>query len=85
MPPNCVGACNGKRSRGRCVSSRHSWSSLRSGWRSTPAIGHLAIMTAAPSPAGGYEALAVVQSNYATNVRLGSLDGPMVQAAAVNP
>lgn len=43
------------------------------------------VMTAAPSPAGGYEALAVVQSNFADNVRLGSLEGPQVQAAAVNP
>ncbi|MCG2577682.1 folate-binding protein [Dechloromonas sp. XY25] len=43
------------------------------------------VMTAAPSPAGGYEALAVVQSNFSANVRLGSLDGPPVQAAAVNP
>ena len=43
------------------------------------------IMTAAPSPAGGYEALAVVQSNFAGNVRLGSLEGPSVQAVAVNP
>jgi folate-binding protein YgfZ len=43
------------------------------------------VMTAAPSPTGGYEALAVVQSNFAGNVRLGSLDGPSVHAAAVNP
>ena len=43
------------------------------------------VMTAAPSPLGGYEALAVVQSNYAGNVRLGSLTGPEVQSAAVNP
>ncbi len=43
------------------------------------------VMTAAPSPAGGYEALAVVQSNFAGNVRLGSLDGPSVLASAVNP
>jgi len=43
------------------------------------------VMTAAPSPTGGYEALAVVQSNFSTNVRLGSLQGPEVQAAAVNP
>ncbi|TXT31777.1 MAG: glycine cleavage T protein (aminomethyl transferase) [Rhodocyclaceae bacterium] len=42
-------------------------------------------MTVAPSPAGGYEALAVIQSNFAGNVRLGSLEGPSVQAAAVNP
>lgn len=43
------------------------------------------VMTAAPSPAGGYEALAVVQSNYSTNVHLGALEGPAVQAIAVNP
>lgn len=43
------------------------------------------VMTVAPSPAGGYEALAVIQSNFAENVRLGSLEGPSVQAAAVNP
>jgi folate-binding protein YgfZ len=43
------------------------------------------VMTVAPSPAGGYEALAVVQSNFAGNVRLGSLEGPSVQAVAVNP
>lgn len=43
------------------------------------------VMSAAPSPVGGYEALAVVQSNYSTDVRLGSREGPAVQAAAVNP
>lgn len=43
------------------------------------------VMTVAPSPAGGYEALAVVQFNFAANVRLGSREGPPVQAAAVNP
>lgn len=43
------------------------------------------VMTAAPSPAGGYAALAVVQSNYSGNVRLGSLEGPAVKANAVNP
>ena len=43
------------------------------------------VMTAAPSPAGGYEALAVVQSNFSTNVHLGSREGPQVQATAVNP
>ncbi|KXB31843.1 glycine cleavage system protein T [Dechloromonas denitrificans] len=43
------------------------------------------VMSAAPSPTGGYEALAVVQSNYSTNVHLGSREGPQVQAAAVNP
>jgi len=43
------------------------------------------VMSAAPSPKGGYEALAVLQSNYSTNVHLGSREGPQVQAAAVNP
>jgi len=43
------------------------------------------VMTAAPAPAGGYAALAVVQSNFSTNVHLGSREGPQVQAAAVNP
>ena len=43
------------------------------------------VMTVAPSPAGGFEALAVVQSNFAANVRLGSLEGPVVEAAAVTP
>ena len=43
------------------------------------------VMSAAPSPAGGYAALAVVQSNFSTNVHLGSREGPQVQAAAVNP
>ena len=43
------------------------------------------VMTAAPSPSGGYEALAVVQSNFSSDVHLGSREGPPVQAAAVNP
>lgn len=43
------------------------------------------VMTAAPSPSGGYEALAVVQSNFSTSVHLGSREGPQVQASAVNP
>lgn len=43
------------------------------------------VMTVAPSPAGGFEALAVIQSNFADNVRLCSLDGPAVKAVAVNP
>lgn len=43
------------------------------------------VMTAAPSPKGGYEALAVVQSEHAGNVRLGSREGLQLQAAAVNP
>ncbi len=43
------------------------------------------VMTVAPSPVGGYEALAVIQSNFAGNIRVGSLEGPQVEAAAVNP
>lgn len=43
------------------------------------------IVSAAPSPAGGFEALAVVQSNFADNLHLGSLTGPLLQASAVNP
>lgn len=43
------------------------------------------VMTAAPAPSGGYAALAVVQSNFSTNVHLASREGPQVQAAAVNP
>jgi folate-binding protein YgfZ len=43
------------------------------------------VMTAAPSPAGGYTALAVIQSNFSSNVHLGSREGPQVQAVAVNP
>jgi len=43
------------------------------------------IMTAAPSPKGGYEGLAVIQSNFAENVCLGSREGPRIQAAAVHP
>jgi tRNA-modifying protein YgfZ len=43
------------------------------------------IMSAAPSPTGGYVALAVVQSNFAENLRLASREGPVVTAAAVNP
>lgn len=43
------------------------------------------IMSAAPSPTGGYVALAVVQSNFAENLRLASREGPVVKAAAVNP
>ena len=42
------------------------------------------VVTAAPSPAGGYEALAVVQFNYAENLHLGSREGPKVAATAVN-
>lgn len=43
------------------------------------------IMTAAPSPAGGYEGLAVIQSNFAENVCLGSREGPRIETAAVHP
>lgn len=43
------------------------------------------VMTAAPSPAGGYVALAVVQSNFADDVHLAAIDGPKLQALAVNP
>ena len=43
------------------------------------------IMTGAPSPLGGYAALAVIQSNYANNVHLDSREGPSIQTAAVNP
>ncbi len=43
------------------------------------------IVSGAPSPAGGYEALAVVQSNFAGNLHLASCDGPKIEAVAVNP
>ncbi len=43
------------------------------------------VVSAAPSPSGGYEALAVVQSNYADDVHLDSREGPLLQASAVNP
>ncbi len=43
------------------------------------------VMSAAPSPTGGYSALAVVQSNFAGNLRLGSREGAVVEASAVNP
>lgn len=43
------------------------------------------VMTVAPSPTGHYEALAVVQSNFSDNVRLGSREGPQVKVSAVNP
>lgn len=43
------------------------------------------IVTAAPSPVGGFEALAVVQYNFAATLHLGSRDGPRVEAVAVNP
>ena len=43
------------------------------------------IMTVAPCPAGGYEGLAVIQANFAGNVHLGAIDGPAIEASAVNP
>lgn len=43
------------------------------------------IVSSAPSPAGGFEALAVVQFNFADNLHLGSAEGPQVRATAVNP
>lgn len=43
------------------------------------------VLTAAPSPAGGFEALAVVQSNFAHDLHLGAQDGPRVEAGAVHP
>ncbi len=43
------------------------------------------IVSGAPSPAGGFEALAVVQSNFAENLHLGSREGPKIEAVAVNP
>jgi tRNA-modifying protein YgfZ len=43
------------------------------------------IVFSAPSPAGGFEALAVLQSNFAGNIRLRTIDGPPLQASAVNP
>ncbi len=43
------------------------------------------VMSAAPAPDGGFAALAVVQSNFAGNLRLGAQEGPPVDAVAVNP
>lgn len=43
------------------------------------------IATAAPAPTGGYAGLAVIQSNFAASARLGAIDGPAIQASAVNP
>jgi hypothetical protein len=42
------------------------------------------IVSGAPSPAGGYEALAVVQSNLPA-MCIRSRDGPKIEAVAVNP
>ena len=43
------------------------------------------IVSAAPSPNGGFEALAVIQSNFAGNVELGARGGPKIQTSPVNP
>jgi len=43
------------------------------------------IVSGAPSPIGGFEALAVVQSNFAGNLHLGTREGPKIEAVAVNP
>lgn len=43
------------------------------------------IMSAAAAPEGGFAGLAVIQSSHADDVHLGALDGPLLQAAAVNP
>ncbi|MGE5386542.1 MAG: YgfZ/GcvT domain-containing protein [Betaproteobacteria bacterium] len=43
------------------------------------------IVTGAPSPRGGFAALAVIQSNFAASARLGAIDGPQITASAVNP
>jgi len=43
------------------------------------------VVSAAPSPAGGFEALAVVQSNFSGDLRLGALEGPPVEADPVHP
>jgi len=42
------------------------------------------IVSAAPAPMGGFAALAVIQANFSGNLRLGSLDGAIVEATAVN-
>ncbi|MGE5470574.1 MAG: YgfZ/GcvT domain-containing protein [Bacteroidota bacterium] len=43
------------------------------------------VMSAAPCPTGGFAGLAVVQSNFASDVRLESREGPAVQVTPVNP
>jgi len=43
------------------------------------------VMSVAPAPEGGYVGLAVIQSNFAGNVRLGALDGAALETVAVNP
>jgi folate-binding protein YgfZ len=43
------------------------------------------VVSGALSPDDDWAGLAVIQSNYAANLRLGSLDGPAIDATAVNP
>lgn len=43
------------------------------------------VVSGALSPDGDWAGLAVIQSNYAASLRLGGLDGPAIDAAAVNP
>jgi folate-binding protein YgfZ len=43
------------------------------------------IISATPSPVGGWVGLAVVQSNFAANLHTDSREGPRVEAVAVNP
>ncbi|MCL2524250.1 MAG: folate-binding protein [Betaproteobacteria bacterium] len=43
------------------------------------------VMSAAPAPNGGFAALAVVQSNFAAHLHIGSHQGPPVEAVAVHP
>ena len=43
------------------------------------------VVSSAASPDGGFDALAVVQSNFAANLHLESREGPLVEALAVNP
>jgi len=43
------------------------------------------VVSVAPSPAGGFVGLAVIQSNFAEDVRLESREGPAIQVSAVHP
>ena len=43
------------------------------------------VVSVAPAPAGGFVGLAVVQSNFAEDVRLESREGPTIQVSAVHP
>ena len=43
------------------------------------------VVSAAPSPTGGYVGLAVIQANFADDVRLESREGPAIQVSAVHP